>query len=88
MAENNPPLQPGLVFYDVFLGALRVFGTNLKDWAALHGVDPGNAKNAATGSWNGPKAQLLRQKMVERVGEETFRHLYAQRMAQETGRAA
>lgn len=81
-------LQPGPVFYDVFLGALRIFDTNLKDWSALHGVEANNAKMAATGSWNGPKARILRQKMVDHIGEETFRNLYGQRMARELRGAA
>lgn len=88
MTDKLTPLQPGPVFYAVFLGSLMVFGTNLKDWSALHGVEPNNAKMAATGSWNGPKARELRQKMVDRVGEATFRHLYSQRMAQEQRGAA
>lgn len=88
MTENTITLQPGPVFYEVFLGALRIFGTNLKDWSALHGVEPNNAKMAAVGAWNGPKARILRQKMIDRVGEDTFRHLYQQRMAQEERGAA
>jgi len=43
---------------------------------------------AATGSWNGPKAKMLRQKMIDRIGEETFRNLDEQRMAQEQRGAA
>lgn len=88
MTESTISIQPGPVFYDVFLGALRIFGTNLKEWAALHGVDANNAKMAAVGHWNGPKARILRQKMIDRVGEETFRNLYQQRMAQEERGAA
>lgn len=88
MTDNPITLQPGPVFYEVFLGALRIFGTNLKEWSAEHGVEANNAKMAATGGWNGPKARALRQKMIERVGEDTFRHLYAQRMAQEERGAA
>ncbi len=83
MAENAKTIQPGPVFYDVFLGYLRVIGTNLKDWCAPHGVTATNAKSAATGGWNGTKARALRQKMIEEVGEDTFRRLYAERMKRE-----
>lgn len=83
MAENTKTIQPGPVFYDVFLGYLRVIGTNLKDWCAPHGVTATNAKSAATGGWNGTKARALRQKMIEEVGEDTFRRLYAERMKRE-----
>ena len=83
MAETAKMIQPGPVFYDVFLGYLRVIGTNLKDWCAPHGVTATNAKSAATGGWNGAKARALRQKMIEEVGEETFRRLYAERMKRE-----
>ena len=76
-------IQPGPVFYDVFLGCLRVIGTSLRDWCAPHGVTPTNAKSAATGAWNGPKAKALRKKMIEEVGEETFLHLYNERMRRE-----
>jgi hypothetical protein len=90
MTEESkyPQPQPGPVFYDVFLGYLRVLGTNLKDWCEPLGMNPTNAKLAATGGWNGPKARVLRQKMIETVGEETFARLYRERMAIENGRAA
>lgn len=83
MAENQANIQPGPVFYDVFLGYLRVLGTNLKDWCEPHGVRATNAKLAATGGWNGTKARELRQKMIDEVGEETFARLYAERMRRE-----
>jgi hypothetical protein len=83
MAETQRTIQPGPVFYDVFTGYLRVFGTNLKDWGAPHGVNATNAKAAATGAWNGPKARALRQKMIDEVGEERFRYLYDERMRRE-----
>ena len=88
MTDKRITLQPGPVFYEVFLGALMIYGTNLKEWAALHGYEANNAKMAAVGAWNGPKAKELRQKMIDRVGEDTFRHLYQQRMAQEERGAA
>lgn len=88
MTDRVITLQPGPVFYEVFLGALRIFGTNLKDWSATQGVEANNAKMAATGSWNGPKARVLRQKMVDHIGEDTFRDLYSQRMVQEQRGAA
>lgn len=75
MNEIKASFQPGPIFYAVFLGMLRVQGTNLKDWSAARGIDPANAKGAAHGSWNGPKARALRQDMVDTVGEETFARL-------------
>lgn len=83
MTENRPQVQPGPIFYEVFTGALRIFGTNLKDWSATKGVEPNNAKMAATGSWNGPKAKALRAEMVALVGEETFHRLYQERLRRE-----
>ena len=83
MTEKSKPIQPGPVFYDVFLGYLRVIGTNLKDWCVQHNVHATNAKGAATGGWNGPKARALRQEMINEVGEETFRRLYSERMLRE-----
>lgn len=80
MADNRFSIQPGPVFYDVFLGYLRVLGSNLKDWSAENDVAPTNAKAAAHGSWNGPMAKALRQKMVDTVGADTFARLYAERM--------
>lgn len=88
MTELAKQCQPGPVFYDVFIGYLRVLGTNVKEWSVPHGVSANNAKLAATGGWNGPKARALRQKMIETVGEETFARLYRERMAVENGRAA
>lgn len=88
MTETKPAFQPGPIFYEVFTGALRILGTNLKDWAAQHAVHPNNAKQAATGNWNGPKAKLLRDKMVETVGEDLFAKIYDSRMALENRGAA
>lgn len=83
MTENATNLQPGPVFYDVFIGYLRVMGSNLQEWCRPQGVRPTNAKLAATGGWNGPKARELRQKMIDEVGAETFGRLYAERMRRE-----
>ena len=51
-------------------------------------MHPNNAKQAATGNWNGPKAKLLRDKMVETVGEDLFAKIYDSRMALENRGAA
>ena len=59
MTENAITLQPGPVFYEVFLGALMIYGTNLKEWAASQGYEANNAKMAATGSWK--RAKLGKQ---------------------------
>ncbi|ADE86654.1 hypothetical protein [Rhodobacter capsulatus] len=83
MADKVKSIQPGPIFYDVFLVYLRVIGTNLKDWCAPHGVTATNAKSAATGGWNGTKARALRQKMIDEVGEETFLRLYTERLRRE-----
>lgn len=83
MSENHSNIQPGPVFYDVFLGYLRVLGINLKDWSAARGIAASNAKQAATGGWNGPRARILRQDMIDTVGRETFERLYADRMRRE-----
>lgn len=80
MSEKIKVIQPGAVFYDVFLGYLRVMGTNLKEWCKPHEVSANNAKNAATGAWNGAKARVLRQKMIDEVGEATFLNLYMARL--------
>ena len=83
MTQKQKAIQPGPIFYDVFLAYLRVVGTNHKDWCAPRRVTPTNAKSAATGGWNGAKARALRQDMIDEVGEETFRRLYAERMRRE-----
>jgi hypothetical protein len=83
MAEKKHYIQPGPVFYDVFLGYLRVMGTNLKEWCEPRGITGTNAKAAATGAWNGPKARELREGMIATVGRETFEKLYADRIRQE-----
>ncbi len=83
MTDETPSLQPGPIFYDVFIGYLRMMGVNLTEWCAPHGVRATNAKLAATGGWNGPKARALRQKMIDEVGVDTFARLYAERMRRE-----
>lgn len=88
MPEIKITLQPGPIFFDVFLGFLRIANTNLKDWSLAHGLHGNNVKAAATGIWNGPAAKDLRQKMIDWVGADLFERLYAERMRREIEDAA
>lgn len=81
MTEPEITLHPGPVFYEVFLGALRVLGSDVKRWSEERNYANTNARAAATGLWNGPAARKLRDEMVETIGRETFVMLYRQRMA-------
>lgn len=86
MAKQRTMLLAGPDFYEVWAGAMKAQGLSLSEWAASQGMAPSNVKSAATGSFNGPKAKAMREKMIEAVGEELFRTLYELRLKNEEAR--
>lgn len=76
MTENSTLIQPGPVFWNVFRGAITAHGVGVTAWAKQEGLKVANLKPMATGQTNGPKSRLIRQKMMDAVGEDIFRALY------------
>lgn len=43
-------------------------GTTFKAWCRMHRIDPGYAHHVASGRTNGPKARLLRERLLDASG--------------------
>ncbi|MDJ0628549.1 MAG: hypothetical protein QNJ44_09850 [Rhodobacter sp.] len=80
MSPTTLALQPGPIFYDVFVGGLKAQGRRIVDFAAAQEVRPGNLKAIAAGVNNGERSQAVRQAMIDAVGEETFLYLFRYRL--------
>ena len=84
MTNHQAKYQPGPIFNDVFLGALRAMGSSTRAFATEIDVPFQSLRGAATGHQNGPKAQSVRNSMIEYVGPDLFATIYRARMERET----
>lgn len=50
--------------------ALVARGSSLHRWCLENGVDTSNARLALSGRWDGPKARLLRSRLLSEAGVE------------------
>ena len=80
MAKSSVVIQPGPIFYEVFVGALMARGQRASIWASSRGLRINNLKPMATGATNGARSRAIRDAMLKEVGEETFRALYEARL--------
>ena len=83
MTKRIKNYQPGPIFNDAFLGGLRAIGSSTREFAAKHDLCFQNLRAYATGHTNGPKAQDVRQKMIEEIGPDLFDALYTARLERE-----
>jgi hypothetical protein len=83
MARKEILIQPGPIFWEVFRGAMTAHGIGVTEWARQQGFPIASLKPMATGGTNGEKSKAMRAKMVEAVGEETFRDLYEKHLRHE-----
>ena len=61
---------------DLFLKTRAGFvaqGTTLSRWCRENGVRRQNAQQALIGSWDGPKARVLRHRLIEASGAQPTR---------------
>lgn len=54
--------------FNLLKGAFIAQGTSFSEWCRNNNVTPSNARAALIGSWNGPKAQSLRDKVIQDSG--------------------
>ena len=83
MAKERVVIQPGPIFYEVFAGLLKAQGKGVSEFAERHKLSATNLKSMASGVSNGPKSRLVREKMLEEIGEDTFRTVYESRLRNE-----
>jgi hypothetical protein len=76
MAKKEILIQPGPIFWEVFRGAMTSHGIGVTEWARRNGFQIASLKPMACGGTNGEKSKAMRAKMIEAVGEKTFRDLY------------
>ena len=63
-----PAPEPSLELARQVRAAFILQGTTLKGWCREQNMHFSNARNALVGSWNGPAAKVLRQRIVKASG--------------------
>lgn len=63
-----PRLTPGLELYKRVKAAFIMKDTTFNAWCTANGIIRQNAKQALTGAWDGPKAQELRERILQASG--------------------
>ncbi|WP_299072803.1 hypothetical protein [uncultured Paraglaciecola sp.] len=61
-------IKPGRELYNHVRGGFVTKGSSLTEWCKKQGVNYQNATQCLTGSWDGPKAKVLRNKMIADSG--------------------
>lgn len=92
MSVKNKMFQPGLVLYEVVLGAFKASGTPFEQWCKENEVNGSQARNALKGVYTGPTGQEVLDRLIEGAGAEVVSVAYRIRMeahvAQLNGAAA
>lgn len=95
MPVKNKMFQPGLVLYEVVLGAFKASGTPFEQWCKGNGITGNQARNALKGVYTGPTGPTGREvmdRLIEGAGAEVVSVAYRARMeahvAQLNGAAA
>lgn len=65
---NVNQLTPSRTLYNHVRGGFVSKGSSLTAWCKAQGVNYQNATQCLTGSWEGPKSQALRAKMINDSG--------------------
>ena len=61
---------PSRALYQAVMAGFVMQGTSLSKWCKKNDVARSNVVSALTGSWNGPKAKVLRAKVIQASGIE------------------
>ena len=61
MSQHDPGLD---LYLRIRSGFVRQ-GTTFGAWCRERGINRSNARQAVVGSWNGPKARALRQRLIK-----------------------
>ncbi|WP_305970415.1 MULTISPECIES: hypothetical protein [unclassified Mameliella] len=83
MTTYQQNYQPGPVFHDAFLAGIKAKGLKSQDFAKKNKLHLSVLRHCSTGFLNGPKGQLVRDKMIKEIGVELFDTLYKARLAAE-----
>lgn len=83
MTNERVVIQPGPIFYEVFVGLLKAQGTPVSEFAKKHDVTITNLKFMASGASNGPKSRKIREAMMKEVDPEAFQIMYECRLRKE-----
>jgi hypothetical protein len=62
--------SPSRDLYNRVRGGFVTNGLTLSEWCKSQKVNPQNALACLVGTWNGPKALILRKKLIEAAGLE------------------
>jgi len=62
--------EPSIYLHQLVKAGFVAKGTSLSAWCLEQGIHCSNAKQCLTGNWNGPKAKLLRSKLIKESGIE------------------
>ncbi|MDN3701601.1 MULTISPECIES: hypothetical protein [Vibrio] len=69
MKISSAPLS--IQKFNLLKGAFIAQGTSFSKWCHNNSVTPSNARAALIGSWDGPKAKMLRAKLIQESGIST-----------------
>lgn len=83
MTKDRVVIQPGPIFYEVFVGLLKAQGTPVTEFAARHDLTITNMKFMASGASNGPKSRKIRDAMMKEVDNDAFQIMYERRLRKE-----
>lgn len=86
MSVQPNMFQPGLILYEVVLGAFKASGIAFQVWCQDNNVNATVARNALKGVNTGTAGQAVRAKLIEAAGPEVVEIAYRTRMNTETAR--
>lgn len=63
-------MQPGQELVNAVRAGFVLKGTSMNKYCLSNAIDVSNAKKALLGSWDGPKALVLRNRLIEESSTE------------------
>ena len=60
--------KPSRELYQMVMGSFIMKGESLSNWCKENNVARSNVVSALTGAWNGPKAKVLRARVIKESG--------------------
>ncbi|MFI0396003.1 hypothetical protein [Paracoccus jiaweipingae] len=81
MPVKNKMFQPGLVLYEVVLGAFKASGTPFEQWCKANDISGNTARNALKGVYTGPTGQEVLDRLIEGAGADVVEVAYRARIA-------
>jgi len=72
--------QPGLILYEVVVGAFKSKGTPFEAWCRQENIRPNSARSALYGGSSGPNGQELLTRLIDGAGRNVVEVAYRSRM--------